>query len=106
MIVHIRDLTANAAWCLVIEGAGAIKGVPSHDPHLKHWDKCFARAVANKLRFCTKRHIMRDNRLGMLQQPVGDPGPECPRGEAEFYLAREVWCNCVRQSNIEGEQKP
>lgn len=106
MIVHIRDMTADAARCLVVEGDGAIIGVPSYDPRLKHWDACFSRAVANNLRFCTKSHTMRDNRLGMLQQPVGDPGPECPRDDAEFYLSRKVWCACVRQSNIEEEQKP
>jgi len=59
-------------------------------------------AIRNKLRFDRSRWTMRDNRLGVLEQPTNlSDWPECTYEDAINSMARKVWSNACRLQNLE-----
>lgn len=102
MLVHLKEISRDQARRMVIAGSGAIRGVDPRDQRLVRWAECFGRAVQNRLRYNTVSNVMRDDRLGVLSRPSNPAEwPEYSREDALFDMARSVWCDCVREHNLE-----
>ncbi len=59
-------------------------------------------AIKNNLRFDRSKWTIRDDRLGVLEQPTNlSEWPECTYTDAKESLAREVWSTACRLQNLE-----
>ena len=102
--ISIKTFTSDQLRDRVIDGAAHWDSpkVDRTDNRLRFWDTCFETATRRNLRMDTAKWTMRDDRLGILSQPVSlAEWPECTNDDAEFELAREVWCECDRMHNLE-----
>lgn len=86
----------------ILAGLGAIPNVDPAHPALAFLERASDDAFSARLRVSPRNAIMRDNRRGVLEQPVGDFNPWGAE-ESVFYMERKVWCDAVRLHNIERE---
>lgn len=100
--ITIRALSCDYARQLVIDGAGAIRGVDPSDPRLEFFEEAYKQAVAVNYRIDRNTWVERNDRDGWLSRP-SDPSdwPPCSLEDARFTLARGVWCDAVRLHYLE-----
>ena len=100
-VFRLRALPLDRVKNLLFTGFDAIQAVDRGDKRMEYIAAAYQSAAANDLRVIRSKWQTRDNRLGVLARPVDLSGwPECTVQDAEFVLARKVWCDAVRMAYL------
>ena len=100
-IYRIATMTLSECAALIRERRRArVTGKYLHA--WRYLEAAYREAIIHNLRVDRRTWIMRDNRIGILSQPVNlSEWPECTPEDARDSLAWEVWCSAVQLYNLE-----